>query len=99
MRRSHPAVFFLLMLLALVACGGTSRAETAYLDAIRGSSVAVSIDEDDALNRGRKACDAILNIKPDSRDLTASVLLDRGYTYAELKAATTHLCPESGLNL
>jgi hypothetical protein len=94
MTRTWPTI--LLLAAVLTGCGPPRRtpAEAAYLEEVQRGRPALQIEPARELRKGREVCDLLSGQPPDARDVGAANLVNHGYDLPEVKAATTHLCPE-----
>jgi hypothetical protein len=94
MTRTWPII--LLLAVALTGCSPPRHtpAETAYLEEVQRGRPALQIDPARELTKGREVCNLLGGQRPDARDVGATNLVEHGYDLPEVKAATTHLCPE-----
>jgi hypothetical protein len=94
------ALLVVALLIAVVADFGYSPDEVAYLDDVREQSALVEIAEGYELRQGYSICVALAEIKPgeDREQMARHLLLDEGYSYGQITAATAHLCPDIRLD-
>ena len=88
------------LLIVAVADFGYSSDEVAYLDEVREQATVVDFAESFELRQGYSICVALAEIKPgdDREEMARHLLLDDGYTYGQITAATAHLCPDVRLD-
>jgi len=88
------------LLIAVVADFGYSADEVAYLDEVREQSAVVEIAEGFELRQGYAICVALAEIRPgeDREQMARHLLLEEGYSYGQITAATAHLCPDIRLD-
>jgi hypothetical protein len=94
------ALLVVALLIAAVADFGYSAEEVAYLDDLREKYALVDIAEGYELQQGYAICVALAEIKPgeDREQMARHLLLEEGYTYGQITAATAHLCPDIWLD-
>ena len=94
------ALLVVALLIAAVADFGYSSDEVAYLDDVREQAAQVDIAESFELQQGYAICVALAEIKPgeDREQMARYLLLEEGYTYGQITAATAHLCPDIRLD-
>lgn len=94
------ALLIVALLIAAVADFGYSANEVAYLDEIRERSALVDIAEGHELRQGYAVCVALAEIKPgeDREEMARHLLLEDGFTYGQITAATAHLCQDIRLD-
>jgi hypothetical protein len=94
------ALLVVALLIAVVADFGYNAEEVAYLDEVREQSALVEIAESYELEQGYAICVVLAEIRPgeDREQRARHLLLDEGYTYGQITAATAHLCPDIRLD-
>jgi hypothetical protein len=94
------ALLVVALLVVAVTDFGSSADETAYLAEVREQSAQVDIAEGYELRQGYSICVALAEIKPgeNREQMARHLLLDEGYTYGQITAATAHLCPDIWLD-
>jgi hypothetical protein len=102
MARNWPTIIILILAGALTGCTSGAQhtpAEIAYVEQVQAAAPALRLDDAQELTKGREVCNIVSGLKPDERDTGAANLINHGYAVSQVKAATTHLCPELGVRI
>ena len=92
---TRTALTILLLAATLIGCATHhTPAETAYLEQVQGGRPLLKIEPARELAKGREVCNNLGGLQPDARAMAAANLVEHGYDLVEVRAATTHLCPE-----
>jgi hypothetical protein len=99
MTRTWLTILLLAATLTCCAAHPHTPAETAYLEQVQSGFSALQIDDTRELTKGHEVCNLLSGLQPDARNMAAANLVEHGYDLYEVKAATTHLCPELNVRM